>query len=234
MDLKLTAAQRQDIMNWDVENWSKALPFWMEHTKLDPAKCRALEIGSYNGGITLFLALQGVTVVCSDVNGPAQIAKDLHKKYGVDGLVTYEDIDAVSLPFPDASFDLVAFKSVMGHKCVHPNREKIFAELLRVLKPGGELWFAENLRGSTLHMAARNLLLGRVNEWRYFSQREIEDLCAPFAEKSFRQYGFLGAFLHGSPARVRAVQKTFGAADRVLSAVVPARWKYIVFGWARK
>ncbi len=234
MDVKLTAEQRQDIMNWDVENWSKTIPFWMERTKLDLAKCTALEIGSYNGGITLFLALQGATVVCSDVNGPAEKAKLLHQKHHVDNLVSYADINAVSLPYPDASFDLVAFKSVMGHKDVYPQREEIFREIHRVLKPGGELWFAENLRGSALHMAARNGLLRRANEWQYFAQAEIARLCAPFATKSFRQYGFLCAFNHGAVGRIGAVQKTLGALDSVLNGVIPARWKYIVFGIAGK
>src|SRR5438067_9344180 len=47
--------------------------------------------------------------------------------------------DAESLPFPDASFDLV-----LGHAVLHhlPNLERAFAEFHRVLAPGGRIAFA--------------------------------------------------------------------------------------------
>ena len=47
--------------------------------------------------------------------------------------------DAAELPFEDETFDLV-----LGHAVLHhlPDLERCFAEFLRVLKPGGTLFFA--------------------------------------------------------------------------------------------
>src|SRR5665811_1596880 len=47
--------------------------------------------------------------------------------------------DAESLPFSDASFDLV-----LGHAVLHhlPNLRRAFAEFHRVLRPGGRIAFA--------------------------------------------------------------------------------------------
>ncbi len=47
--------------------------------------------------------------------------------------------DAESLPFADASFDLV-----LGHAVLHhlPNLRRAFAEFHRVLRPGGRIVFA--------------------------------------------------------------------------------------------
>src|ERR1700749_4979398 len=47
--------------------------------------------------------------------------------------------DAESLPFADASFDLV-----LGHAVLHhlPDLERAFAEFHRVLRPGGRIVFA--------------------------------------------------------------------------------------------
>lgn len=44
--------------------------------------------------------------------------------------------DALGLPFPDASFDVVIVSEVMEHI---PDDEGVLAEMARVLKPGGRI-----------------------------------------------------------------------------------------------
>ncbi len=44
--------------------------------------------------------------------------------------------DALSLPFPDASFDVVIISEVMEHI---PDDKGVLAEMVRVLKPGGRI-----------------------------------------------------------------------------------------------
>lgn len=223
---KMTSEYYRDILDWDVENWSKTLSFWMEKTKLDLSKCYALDIGALNGGISLFLALNGANVVCSDVHGPSEKAKTLHEEYDVASRISYASVDAIAMPFPDNSFDLVTFKSVMGSNIYFP-REKIMREIYRVLRPHGELWFAENLRGSPLHAMARKLR-GKTT-WYYLTANKIVALCEPFSVKNFRFYGCLAVF-----GRYYVLQTILGKIDCFFDAVIPSRWKYILFGVLKK
>ena len=75
------------------------------------------------------------TIVATDVN-PAmlQVAQEQLGGRGIEWNV----VDAVSLPYPDARFDLVVAQfGVMFYS----DRAKAYREALRVLKPGGRLLF---------------------------------------------------------------------------------------------
>jgi ubiquinone/menaquinone biosynthesis C-methylase UbiE len=61
------------------------------------------------------------------------------------GNVQFTQGDASSLPFPDASFDAVLLVLVLGEV---PDRDRCIAEVVRVLRPGGRVTFAESRRDS--------------------------------------------------------------------------------------
>ena len=101
----------RDIVGWDVRTWSTAVEFWDgELDSSEPLQC--MEIGAGPGGPSLWLALQGHTVLCTNFQNTRGQAEPLHKRYGVTG-VTYEDVDATRIPFENR-FDLIIFKSVLG------------------------------------------------------------------------------------------------------------------------
>src|SRR5262245_13307269 len=102
-----------DFIEWDVRNWSAALDFWLSHTTQKISMCSALELGSRNGGLSLWMALQGAHVVSSDVDMPDQTALQRHQSCGVSHLIRYEAIDANNIPY-NMSFDVVMFKSMLG------------------------------------------------------------------------------------------------------------------------
>jgi ubiquinone/menaquinone biosynthesis C-methylase UbiE len=60
--------------------------------------------------------------------------------------------DAAHIPYPDASFDLVFADNVMEHL---ERPTEVFAELARVLKPGGKLLFKTPNRTHYMPMIAR-------------------------------------------------------------------------------
>src|SRR5438552_18950158 len=78
-----------DFIQWDVRNWSVALDCWRQYCSQDLSSCKALEIGSHTGGLSLWMALHGARVTCSDLAGPPESAIQKHREYGVSRLVTY-------------------------------------------------------------------------------------------------------------------------------------------------
>jgi ubiquinone/menaquinone biosynthesis C-methylase UbiE len=102
-------------------------------------KAEILDLGCGNGEIAEFLAKRDYKVVCVDINRDA-IAKNKSKSSSVEYLVG--DI-MQSLPFPDKSFDAVIASFVLLN--MMPVREKVVAELSRVLKPSGLIWFNDAL-----------------------------------------------------------------------------------------
>jgi ubiquinone/menaquinone biosynthesis C-methylase UbiE len=100
----------------------------------------SLELGCGTGFFTLNLKLAGVVenAHVTDLSpGMVEVAQRNARGLGfeVEGRVA----DAETLPYDDESFDLV-----LGHAVLHhiPDLDRAFAEILRVLKPGGRFVFA--------------------------------------------------------------------------------------------
>ncbi len=103
---------RDLIFQWEVRSWSRALPLWRRYLRSLPEGSKALALGERDGGLSLLLAEQDCEVICSDLRGPTQLAKDLHIAQGIQERITYASIDTLVIPKPDNSFDIVAFKFV--------------------------------------------------------------------------------------------------------------------------
>jgi ubiquinone/menaquinone biosynthesis C-methylase UbiE len=121
--------------DWDtMRDPTHLAPYEAALAAVDPAPARALDLGTGTGQGAFAIARRfpGTEVVGVDLADtmlaearrkmPAELAERLE----------FENGDASSLPFPDASFDLVA----------HANMIPFFDELARVLAPGGQAVFA--------------------------------------------------------------------------------------------
>src|SRR5918998_1117887 len=127
---------------------------------------RALEIGAGTGYFTLNLMQEGVigSAVCTDVSrGMLETLRGNAARLGLE--VETLACDAAALPFPDASFDLV-----LGHAVLHhlPELDRSFAEFLRVLRPGGVLFFAgePSRHGDRLASVPKRAGLAAAPLWR--------------------------------------------------------------------
>ena len=99
---------------------------------------RVLEIAAGTGVVTRAMAKRlpaHVEIVATDLNAPMI---ERARAVGTARPVEWRTADAMSLPFGDASFDVVACQ--FG-AMFFPDKAKAFAEARRVLKPGGAFLF---------------------------------------------------------------------------------------------
>ena len=116
-------------------------PYEAALAAVDPAPARALDLGTGTGQGAFAIAgrFPDAEVVGVDL-ADAMLAEARRKAPAeLAERVRFENGDASALPFPDASFDLVA----------HANMIPFFDELARVLAPGGQAVFAFSLGPGT-------------------------------------------------------------------------------------
>lgn len=227
--MPLSQSQIEAIIEWDVHTWAQAFPVWEAHLPDDLAGLKALEIGGRTGGLSLYLAGRGAEVLCTDLSDPRERAQDKHRRAGVAERIQYRQADVLKLPFQDDSFQLVAFKSVLGTLRTAENQERAIREIFRVLQPGGTVLFAENLPASPLHMVLRRLFTPWGAYWRYVTRQEVRSWCRDFSELHLASAGVLATF--GRSERRRA---WLAEMDRRWQDRLPQAWHYALFGVARK
>lgn len=225
-----------DIVSWDVRTWSEAVLFWERVLgEVEPGRTlRCLEIGAGQGGPSLWLALQGHDVLCTNWELTAAHASPLHERYAAAGLLTgrieYRDVDATRIPFEN-EFDVVVFKSVIGGVGTKEAQGRTMEGILRALKPGGTLIFAENLRATVLHRLARAIAYRmRGSSWRYVTLKELAPHLAKYTSHDVRVTGFLAMF----GVRERQRNALTAADERVFNKLVPKSWHYVSYGTATK
>lgn len=99
-------------------------------------KMRLLNVGGSAGLIDNYLADYFLAVTGVDIDEPAiEHAKSQFQKANL----SFQVGDALALPFPDNSFEVVICSQVYEHV---PNPQKMMTELFRVLVPGGVCFFA--------------------------------------------------------------------------------------------
>jgi len=218
-----------DVMEWDIGNWGRALPFWSEELPPSLEGLTTLALGERNGGLSLYFAARGSRVHCTDVGGPRPQARALHVRYGLADRITYADVDATHIAYADASFDIVALKSMLGALRTWERQARALAEIHRVLKPGGLLFFAENAVGSPMHRWLRRRYVEWWDIWRYLTLDDLPRLTRDFRSASWTTYGFLGVL-----GRTERQRKVFHWMDRLALPLVPESSRYIIFCRARK
>lgn len=152
---------------------------------------RLLNVGASSGAMDAVFAEAFGEVAGIDIDDNA--IAFARKTYVKDNL-TFQVGDAMNIPFPACSFDVVICAQVYEHV---PDQPRLFTEILRVLKPGGVCYFAITNRFvviephyrlpflSWLPRPLSNIylrLLGRGNRYyeRMHGPRELRRLTAAF------------------------------------------------------
>lgn len=220
----------QDIISWDVYNWSRALSYWELHGEVNRPGQECLELGSRRGGLSLWLALKGHSALCTDLHLPTEEAAEVHRHYPAARSIRYDKLDAANIPYENA-FDIVVFKSTLGGVSAHNNalKRQTMDSIYRALKPGGRLLFAENLEGAWLHRFMRKRFVQWGRDWNYLRYNELATLFSSYASVTYETVGFFGAF--GRSEKQRA---WLGRIDRLVEKLIPPAKRSIVIGVAKK
>jgi ubiquinone/menaquinone biosynthesis C-methylase UbiE len=128
-------------------------PTLVEELRIGPGQ-RVLDIACGAGNVAIPAAVAGADVTGLDIT-PALLARGSAEAWAAGVDVTWVEGDAESLPFDDASFDVVT--SAVGVMFC-PSHERAAAELLRVCRPGGSMgliaWTPEGLIGALFGVLA--------------------------------------------------------------------------------
>lgn len=221
-----------DVIEWDVVNWSKALNFWKSKIDLSNKGLQCLELGGRSGGLSLWLALQGNNVICSDLKNPEAQASKIHNRYSDRGNIQYQAIDATQIPYEN-HFDVIIFKSILGGISRNGNthlRKMVIDEIHKSLKVGGKLLFAENLEGSKAHKFLRKKLVSWGNSWNYLKVEDVNHLFENFGKIEYETAGFLGSL-----GKNEGQRNLLGRLDSIIfDKTVKNNMKYILFGVVTK
>jgi SAM-dependent methyltransferase len=105
----------------------------------DVAGRRVLEIGCGAAATARWLATQGAEIIAADLSaGMLRHARDAADKTGV--RVPLVQCDAMALPFPPESFDIVC--TAFGAVPFVDDSARVMREVFRVLRPGGRWAFS--------------------------------------------------------------------------------------------
>lgn len=232
----MTPQQLDDIIEWDVPNWSQAIKFWEPVVNELQPDAKILAIGERNGGLSLWLTLRGFQVVCTDRILPLTEAINLHQKYSVQGKITYRELDIVNASETE-QYDLVILKSVFGGlKKEYHNTASRTAEarhlaihnIYNLLKPGGYLLTADNMRGSWLMLLFRRIA-GKNKGWHYFTHSEFRGLFKSFSFVSQHSFGLFPTLFSS-----KSLNRLIFSFNKFFSGILPASFSYITFTIARK
>ena len=185
---------------------------------------RSLEIGAGTGYFSLNLLQAGAIgeATCTDISpGMLETLERNAAQLGLD--VETAACDAADLPFDDDSFDLL-----LGHAVLHhlPDLDASFAEFMRVLKPGGTLFFAgePSRSGDRLARVPKRAATKLAPLWR----RAVKARPAPLTddqEHALEAVVDVHAFM---PGDIEAHARRAGFADvTVRGEELLANW----FGW---
>jgi ubiquinone/menaquinone biosynthesis C-methylase UbiE len=118
--------------------------------RVSPAPERALDVGTGTGEAALFLAREFPQARVRGIDVSEEMIRVARQKVGLDpeGRVAFRVADAASLPYDDEAFDLVA----------QLNMPPFFAELARVLRPGGHVIVAASWGEQTPFYTAPDVL----------------------------------------------------------------------------
>ncbi len=211
--------------------WIPTFEFAISRLPPDIKGWNVLEIGAGMGGLSIYFAMRGCNVICSDINSNyVSLAKEFHKPHKLAGQIKYETVDILNTNLAPESFDIVCFKSALG-SIPYNKQGHAISEIQRILKKRGLLIFCENLEGSYLSAFYRKLFIPWYKRWNYLTINQMYHYMSPFFECKINSFWFFAPLL----ARISQKLCRMGIAlDLLLFMHLKNENRYIMGGYAIK
>ena len=152
---------------------------------------RILEIGCGQGGVAAHNLREAESIVGTDLSDEAlKIAKDFFQRFSN---ISFRQMDAENLDFPEKSFEIVIAKEVLEHL---PDPAKCVADVSRVLVDGGFFALSSPNRDS-LHLRI-NRLFGLPDfpcSGDHLNEMTFDEICAILEADNFMVAKAEGAML---------------------------------------
>jgi len=151
-----------------------------------PEGSRTLELGCGNGKMVMAMIQRGWEVTAIDFSSKAvALCRQVIPRSRQSPVIV---ADARWSPFNDAVFDAVFATHILGHM-PSPDRRSIAGEMIRVIRPGGMVFFCEfstaDFRfGKGYQTEEATFRRGNDIITHYFSAEEVSDLFSPLAPVS--------------------------------------------------
>ncbi len=174
--IDLAALSEDDLQNHDQDHYG-GLAANDELARLAglDAACRVLDVCSGMGGPARYLAhnyrcrVTGIDLTQSRVDG----ANKLTKAAGLDHLVDFHCANALDNPFAGGTFDVVISQEAFCHV---PDKPRLIAECVRVLKTGGRMAFTDIVARGALTDGDRQRLQKEMAQTDLITRADYRDL----------------------------------------------------------
>ncbi len=123
---------------------------------------KILDVGCGNGQFAVFFAMYGAEVWGIDISDVGiDVANRIAQANNVAGSCHFIAGDVSKMEFEDDKFDIVVMNAVLHHTIKYPRQKE---EMIRVLKPGGYLAFADIIRDNKIFTFCKSVYLYFVPE----------------------------------------------------------------------
>ncbi|MCB1145182.1 MAG: methyltransferase domain-containing protein, partial [Leptospiraceae bacterium] len=86
--------------------------------------------------------------------------RELNKKMNLNEFIEVVDADFAEIPYSQDSFDIVWSEDAILHS---PKKEKVFQEVARILKPGGDFIFTDPMQADNVPAGVLQPVLDRIH-----------------------------------------------------------------------
>ncbi|MCB1201866.1 MAG: class I SAM-dependent methyltransferase, partial [Leptospiraceae bacterium] len=126
------------------------------------AASRVLDLGSGYGGAARYLAEKfKCKIVCLNLSETEnERNRELNKIMNLNDFIEVVDADFSEIPYSQDSFDIVWSEDAILHS---PKKEKVFQEVARILKPGGDFIFTDPMQADNVPAGVLQPVLDRIH-----------------------------------------------------------------------